>query len=175
MVVTNSVTLPSEEELTVQEINISGAALKAGAFHFGKQCEYQSNEFMLCRKELQDPRKCLNEGKAVTGCVLDFYQKVKSSCFDEFTQYANCLNKSSGNFALEKCRKTQAVYDKCVTDNLGIERPPVDYFSKVRVHNTSRPKPEPPRPDVYPDATPRLPDDYPREPAKYGSRFHWLN
>ncbi|KAJ8869589.1 hypothetical protein PR048_028581, partial [Dryococelus australis] len=102
MVITNSVTLPAEEELTVPEVNISGAALKAGAFHFGKKCEYESNEFMLCRKELNDPRKCLGEGRAVTGCVLDFYKKVKKSCFDEFTQYANCLNKSSGNFAFEK-------------------------------------------------------------------------
>ena len=74
-----------------------------------------------------------------------------------------------------RCRKTQAVYDKCVSDNLGIQRPPFGYFCEVKVHDTKRPKPEPKKPDVYPDYTPYLPDDYPRPPAKYGSRFHWMD
>lgn len=43
MVITNEIKLPTDEELTVQEINLSGAALRAGAFHLGKHCEYQNN------------------------------------------------------------------------------------------------------------------------------------
>lgn len=39
MVITNSVELPSEEELTVPELNVSTAALRAGAFQLGKHCE----------------------------------------------------------------------------------------------------------------------------------------
>jgi hypothetical protein len=35
--------LPTDEELTVPEVNISSAALRAGAFHMGKQCENQNN------------------------------------------------------------------------------------------------------------------------------------
>lgn len=31
--------------------------------------------------------------------------------------------------------------DKCVFDNLGIERPHLGYFSAPRVHETQRPKP----------------------------------
>lgn len=174
MVVTTDVYLPTEEELTAQEVNLSGSALRAGAFHYGKYCEFQNNEFMLCRNELEDPRKCISEGKAVTSCALEFFRKVKKTCFKEFTQYANCLDKSSTNFDFEQCRKTQAVYDKCALDNLGIERPPFGYFCEVKVHDTKRPKPEPKKPDVYPDYTPYLPDDYPRPPAKYGSRFHWI-
>lgn len=42
MVVTNDTTLPTEEELTVPEINLSSAALRAGAFHLGKYCEKQN-------------------------------------------------------------------------------------------------------------------------------------
>jgi NADH dehydrogenase (ubiquinone) 1 alpha subcomplex subunit 8 len=57
---------------------------------------------MLCRKELQDPRKCISEGKAVTSCALEFFRKVKKTCFKEFTQYANCLDKSSTNFEFEQ-------------------------------------------------------------------------
>lgn len=43
MVVTTDIYLPSEEELTVQEVNLSGPALRAGAFHYGKYCEFQNN------------------------------------------------------------------------------------------------------------------------------------
>lgn len=35
--------LPTEEELTVPEVNLSSPALRAGAFHMGKHCENQSN------------------------------------------------------------------------------------------------------------------------------------
>ena len=47
MVITDSVKLPSEEELTVQELNVSSAALRARALHLGKQCEYQNNVRIL--------------------------------------------------------------------------------------------------------------------------------
>lgn len=43
MVLTNDVYLPSEEELTVPEVNLSGPALRAGAFHLGKACEAENN------------------------------------------------------------------------------------------------------------------------------------
>jgi NADH dehydrogenase (ubiquinone) 1 alpha subcomplex subunit 8 len=43
MVVTADVYLPPEEELTVQEVNLSGPALRAGAFHYGKHCEFENN------------------------------------------------------------------------------------------------------------------------------------
>lgn len=53
---------------------------------------------MLCRNELKDPRKCVNEGKAVTSCALNFFRKIKGSCAAEFTQYANCLDKTRLEF-----------------------------------------------------------------------------
>ena len=43
MVVTAETHLPSEEELIVQEVNLGGPALRAGAFHLGKYCEPQNN------------------------------------------------------------------------------------------------------------------------------------
>lgn len=53
---------------------------------------------MLCRQEYKDPRQCLNEGKAVTACSLDFFRQIKKNCAQEFTQFANCLDKSSADF-----------------------------------------------------------------------------
>jgi len=174
MVVTLKTELPAEEELNVTEVNLSSAALRAGAFHLGKACEYENNEFMLCRQELDDPRKCINEGKAVTNCALSFFRKVKNSCADEFLQYANCLDKSSGKQSFSLCRTTQGVFDKCMKDKLEMDREDYGYFCRARIHQSERPAPDPKKQIVYEDATPKLPDDYERKPAKYGSRFHWL-
>lgn len=59
-------------------------------------------------------------------------------------------------------------------DNLNIERPPFDYFARVHVHKTSRPRPPVEEKTVYEDATPYLPKDVEKPPAKYGFRFHWI-
>merc|ERR1712137_633148 len=80
MVVSKDVKLPSDEELTVQEVNVSTAGLRAASFHLGKACENENNEFMLCRTEEGDPRKCLAEGRAVTACSLSFFRQIKKSC-----------------------------------------------------------------------------------------------
>ena len=54
---------------------------------------------MLCRQELKDPRKCLNEGKAVTSCSLDVFKRIKKNCAQEFGLFANCLDRSSADFS----------------------------------------------------------------------------
>lgn len=66
------------------------------------------------------------------------------------------------------CRKTQTVFDKCMKDNLGLDRPAYDYFTRVHVHKTERPRPPVEGPTVYRDATPGIPKD--RPPSKSG--FH---
>ncbi|XP_076037795.1 NADH dehydrogenase [ubiquinone] 1 alpha subcomplex subunit 8-like [Oratosquilla oratoria] len=167
--------LPSDEELTTEELNISTPALRAGAFHMGKECEAERNEFMLCRNEENDPRKCVPEGKAVTACALSFFRKIKKSCLEEFNQYANCLDKSSADLGYRHCRNTQAVFDKCVLENLNVERPDYGYFCRAKVHDTERPKPEGYVPlEITDGPQPYLSEDVPVRKAKYGSRFHWL-
>ena len=46
---------------------------------------------MLCNAELKDPRKCLNEGKEVTRCGVEFFNKVRDNCAEEFNSYSKCL------------------------------------------------------------------------------------
>lgn len=131
MVLTKEVMLPSEQELTVKEVEISTPGLRAASFHMGKVCENVNNvransynvltnfkffkkdlielsndnvikllkEFMLCRQEYKDPRHCLNEGKAVTACSLNFFREIKKNCAEEFTQFAKCLDLSSTDFS----------------------------------------------------------------------------
>ena len=57
---------------------------------------------MLCKDEERDPRKCINEGKEVTSCAFNFFRKVKANCAEEFTQYANCIDKSSSTYDITK-------------------------------------------------------------------------
>lgn len=59
-------------------------------------------EFLQCRQELKDPRKCIEEGKQVTSCTMNFFRMVKKTCAEEFAQYANCLDKSSPYFDYNK-------------------------------------------------------------------------
>lgn len=127
-------------------------------------------EFLLCRDELQDPRKCLKEGKDVTNCSFEFFRLIKKTCHAEFAQYAHCLDKSSADMNYKHCRNTQNVFDKCVLDNLNIERPGYGYFCRAQIVNTNRPKPPAPAKPHYDDVPPGLPDDAPRTPANYGGR-----
>lgn len=77
-------------------------------------------------------------------------------------------------FLIFSCRNTQAVLDKCMLDNLEMDRPEYGYFCRAKIHQTDRPAPAKKLKKVYEDATPGLPDDYPRPPAKFGSRVHYM-
>lgn len=157
MVIYADTYLPNEQELSVREVDLSSSFLQAGAYHVGKFCHEESKEFMLCRDEEKDPRKCIQEGKMVTSCALEFFQRMKLSCRQEIEKYAQCLDYSSSNLGFKHCRKTQAAFDKCVFDQLQQERPELGYFCRAHVHHTKRPKPEPETARDYPDATPMLP------------------
>lgn len=177
MVLTKDVNLPEFSTLSVQEVNLSSATLLSAAPYLGKHCEAINNEFMLCRCESNDPRPCIELGKKVTACTLQFFKNVKSNCLEEFNQYANCVDKSSGNFALANCRKTQSVFDQCMNDKLCMTRPDFGYFCRTRVHSSpsAAPPPEPcPCESKYTDTPPSLPDCKPRIPARFGGRYYWL-
>lgn len=96
---------------------------------------------------------------------------MKKSCRAEFSQYAHCLDKSSSDLGYKHCRNTQNVLDKCVLDNLGIERPGYGYYCRAKVHATDRPKPEPRPRKVYDDVPVGLPADAPKPKANYGDRW----
>ena len=107
MVFTKDFKFPTDEELTTEEVPLGSTYLRAGAFHYGKYCEAQNNEFMLCRHETRDPVKCLPEGKVVTACANEFFKKVKATCAESFTQYAMCLEQSTHEGWPEPCRESQ--------------------------------------------------------------------
>jgi len=164
--------LPSFEELEVEDLNMTAAPLRAGAHHLGNYCDNQSKEFMLCVAEENDPRKCIYEGKEVTRCGLEFFQKMKINCAESFTKYWQCVDHAGYDMRLDMCRKTQVVFDKCVFDTLGTERPELGHFSRIREHKTNRPRPQ--RVVPLPEATPEppTPSEQPvPAAAKYPSYF----
>ena len=158
MVLTKDIWLPTDAELTVEEVPLGTPSLRAGAMHLGKACEVQNNEFMLCRSETQDPRlvtttemaadiiapmfsprKCIQEGKDVTSCSMEFFRKVKSMCAAEFMTYATCLERGSSNMEFSECRKTQAAFDNCMVESFGLERPHYGYHCLPKVVPVSTP------------------------------------
>lgn len=52
---------------------------------------------MLCHFEKRDPRKCVDKGKAVTACGIEFLKLVKKNCACEFEKLSNCVF-SKGNY-----------------------------------------------------------------------------
>ncbi|XP_050353974.1 NADH dehydrogenase [ubiquinone] 1 alpha subcomplex subunit 8-like [Nymphalis io] len=177
MVLTKEVVLPEFTTLTVPEVDLSTATLMSAAPYVGKYCESVNNEFMLCRYESNDPRACVDLGKKVTACTLQLFRNIKNNCRREFNNYSYCIDKSSGDFSLTKCRKTQAVFDQCMKDKMCIERPDFGYFCRARVHRSSSapppPEPCPCGPKVQ-DETPSLQDCKPRPPARFGGRYFWI-
>uniref|UniRef100_UPI00358DE609 NADH dehydrogenase [ubiquinone] 1 alpha subcomplex subunit 8 n=1 Tax=Myxine glutinosa TaxID=7769 RepID=UPI00358DE609 len=138
-----AVKLPPLDELKVEEVKVSSAVLKAAAHHYGAKCDAPNKAFMLCRWEEKDPRRCLDEGRQVNVCALDFFRTIKSNCADSFTEYWSCLD----NLAIcrfRSCREEQLAFDNCVLDKLGWVRPELGELSKVTKVKTERPLPENP-------------------------------
>uniref|UniRef100_A0A8I3W8F7 NADH dehydrogenase [ubiquinone] 1 alpha subcomplex subunit 8 n=1 Tax=Callithrix jacchus TaxID=9483 RepID=A0A8I3W8F7_CALJA len=131
------VELPTLEELKVEEVKVSSAVLKAAAHHYGAQCDKPNKEFMLCRWEEKDPRRCLEEGKLVNKCALDFFRQIKRHCAEPFTEYWTCID-YSGQQLFRHCRKQQAKFDECVLDKLGWVRPDLGELSKMKSHSVTQ-------------------------------------
>ncbi|CAH8853453.1 unnamed protein product [Trichobilharzia szidati] len=165
------VPLPTFEELTVPELKLSACPLLAAGIHLGKFCDNECKEFMLCHYETHDPRACLEQGKAVTSCAQKFFRQVKKHCDEEFRNYYTCLHKHGGpSYSLKNCRSAQYPFDNCIKTHLNQERPELNYFNRVRLHKTDRPRYEPglaPMPERIPD----LPDfSLSEEPARLKDR-----
>lgn len=107
------------EDLESKEVELTSSVLMGAAHHLGQYCDKEFKTFMGCRYETKDPRKCLQEGKQVTKCALDFFKKLKGDCNEAFTKHWTCLDKNNQEFGY--CRETQKKYDACVLDKLGLQ------------------------------------------------------
>lgn len=152
MVLTEDIHLPSDEELNHKEIPLTHNYFLSSAMWLGKYCDNKCKEFMLCRHEELDPRKCIKEGNEVTECGLEFFKKVKKTCPDELEWYTTCIELSGRDPKYHYCRDAQVIFDTCMADN-GFERARYGHFQMIRVHETDRPRPKPNVP-IFEDAVP---------------------
>lgn len=141
MVLTDDITLPSEEELTREEIPLTHNFFLSSAMWLGKYCDNQCKDFMLCRQELMDPRKCLDKGHKVTDCGLEFFKKVKKTCKEELEWYTKCLDFSGREPHYFKCRREQALFDGCMYES-GFERAKFGHFQVLRIHDPDWERPK---------------------------------
>ncbi|XP_015792427.1 NADH dehydrogenase [ubiquinone] 1 alpha subcomplex subunit 8 [Tetranychus urticae] len=160
--------LPPAESLEVDEINLGSPIMRASAVYLGKYCDDLSKDFMLCKLEEKDPRKCLEEGKKLTACGKEFYRNVRNSCKQELEALTNCVLWNSESLALSKCRDQETIYDACMYRKLGMEKPPFGYFAQVRVHDPERPKPAKWVPE-FPEPSGIVPHDMPEREATVGT------
>ena len=80
--------------------------------HLRQRCAGKTAAFLACKKSDQDPEKCLKEGAAMTGCMVEVLRDLKGKCGDETNAYAACLDYRSNQF--EKCRAEQQAFEsKC--------------------------------------------------------------
>ncbi|KAI6235707.1 NADH dehydrogenase [ubiquinone] 1 alpha subcomplex subunit 8 [Aphelenchoides besseyi] len=139
---TKDLNLPTDEELTVpQEITLSTPWLRAVAPYMARSCETQIKEFMLRRKELEDPRKTLKEGAAVTACGVSFLRALKKTCRPEAEKFADCIDHGNRDLHIGCCREEQLFMDRCLEDKMGIVRPPLGHFAKIHIHDSPHSRP----------------------------------
>ena len=54
----------------------TSAVLMAISKHIATRCSKINRAYLTCKEKESDPAKCLQEGDAVTGCVIDLYVQV---------------------------------------------------------------------------------------------------
>jgi hypothetical protein len=74
MTATNQTYLPTYQELYVEPLNLTSAALKSGAPYFGQYCDQQS-------KVKFNTRQICHKKKSING--VNFYSKKRNICYVE--------------------------------------------------------------------------------------------
>ncbi|UKZ71941.1 uncharacterized protein TrAtP1_012884 [Trichoderma atroviride] len=106
----------------VQEIGASSAPLLSASFFIGARCRDYNDDYMQCKTE--NPGKgelnCLTEGRRVTRCAQSVLTDINTHCLAEFRKHWECLD--NRNQQLWQCRPAEWKLNKCVYDNLKLEK-----------------------------------------------------
>ena len=107
---------PSIDIMSAEDEAVAGVPASSMLFavhkHLQTRCAAKTSAFLACKKQDQDPEKCLKQGAAMTGCLVEVLRDLKATCGDELNGYAGCLDYRSNNF--EKCRAEQEAFEtKC--------------------------------------------------------------
>ncbi|KAF2160825.1 hypothetical protein M409DRAFT_28705 [Zasmidium cellare ATCC 36951] len=106
----------------VPEVGASSAPLLSASFFIGARCKAYNDDYMHC-KDLANGKgetECLKEGRKVTRCAASVIDDINKSCLEEFRKHWQCLD--NNNQQLWQCRKLERGLNKCVFDNLKLEK-----------------------------------------------------
>ncbi|CAG8981461.1 hypothetical protein HYALB_00003031 [Hymenoscyphus albidus] len=120
-VLTDSTPLPKEIP-AVEELGASSAPLLSASFFIGARCKDYNDDFMQCKTEKPGRAEfdCLKEGRRVTRCAKSVIEDVNKHCLTEFRKHWQCLD--DNNQQLWQCRPAEWKLNKCVFDNLKLEK-----------------------------------------------------
>ena len=105
----------------VDEVGATSAPLLSASYFIGAQCKPYNDDFMLCKDANNGGTlECLKEGRRVTRCAISVLKDINKYCFDEFKLHYVCLGQV--NHRLGSCRATEKIFNKCVFDNLKLEK-----------------------------------------------------
>ncbi|KAI8903582.1 hypothetical protein EDD86DRAFT_195635 [Gorgonomyces haynaldii] len=110
----------SSEPKKVDEIGLTSAPLKSMAFYFAKFCQDYNDDYILCKSKTNDPEQCLLEGRKVTRCGIDFAEKLKAKCLQQWQEHYECLDMN--NQMYQKCRPKESLLSDCVFREFGITK-----------------------------------------------------
>ncbi|EPE08429.1 nadh-ubiquinone oxidoreductase kda subunit [Ophiostoma piceae UAMH 11346] len=118
----------------VQEIGASSAPLMSASFFIGARCREYNDDYMQCKTD--NPGKgeleCLKEGRRVTRCARSVLEDINKSCLDTFRQHWQCLE--NNNQQMWQCRPEEWKFNKCVFENLNLEKVIPDSAKGTPVH-----------------------------------------
>ncbi|THW49977.1 NADH dehydrogenase, alpha subcomplex, subunit 8 [Aureobasidium pullulans] len=140
----------------VQEVGASSAPLLSASFFIGARCKTYNDDYMMCKAEANGKGEldCLKEGRKVTRCASSVYVEylpfitahlltsyslsdIDKHCLEEFRKHWSCLD--NNNQQLWQCRRYERPLNKCVFDNLKLEKTiPGTPANELPVHERKR-------------------------------------
>ncbi|KAI1339167.1 NADH-ubiquinone oxidoreductasesubunit [Xylariaceae sp. FL0016] len=116
-------TTPLPESIpSVKEVGATSAPLMSASFFIGARCRPYNDDFMQCKNENpgNGEQACLKEGRRVTRCAATVIDDINKHCLEEFRKHWQCLD--NNNHQMWQCRKDEWKLNKCVFDNLKLEK-----------------------------------------------------
>ncbi|KAI1062717.1 hypothetical protein LB506_005917 [Fusarium annulatum] len=127
----------------VKEVGASSAPLLSASFFIGARCRDYNDDYMQCKNENpgRGELECLKEGRRVTRCasssgglpeaqfasrlgsatdMINSIKDINTHCLAEFRKHWECLD--NRNHQLWQCRPAEWKLNKCVYDNLKLEK-----------------------------------------------------
>jgi len=86
------------------------------------RCQPYNDDYMKCKTEANGRGEldCMREGRKVTRCAASVLSDVNKHCLQEFRKHWECLE--NNNQQLWQCRKWERPLNKCVFENIGLEK-----------------------------------------------------